>query len=176
MQNWLPKVPEALTVEFFSSAKSLEEIDGQLWVYLCNLIPDGAPYEENEQRMLSSISPSLRNYYLTRGFDCYRCSDGLEGCLMKEPDELYLLNETIQAYEELGALEHADIIRSLKPLAVERLNKIDEADEEGTEFDFDDGFWEPWEERWDAATESYDFYAVIFSRMKNAPENFLHKK
>jgi len=95
---------------------------------------------------------------------------------MKEPDDLYLLDQTIQAYDELGAHEHANLIRSLKPLVLERLKKIEEADEEGTEFDFDDGFWEAWEERWETATESYDFYAVIFGKMKKAPEEFLHNK
>ena len=88
--DWLPKAPDALTINFIDYSNSIDDIDDELWIYLCNLIPDGLPYEENEQKMLSNINPSLRTYYLTRGFDWNRGSDGLEGCLMKEPEELSL--------------------------------------------------------------------------------------
>ncbi len=65
---------------------------------------------------------------------------------------------------------------TLIPKAQDRLKRIEEADATGDEFNFDDGFWDPHEKRWDAACEEYDFYAVIWKDIRVHPGRYTHSK
>ena len=176
--NWIPEPPEALTVDFYRSHEHLEDADTGMWTYLCELIAnDQRPFPERVKEMLRTISPSLKQYYLTRGFDWERRSGGLEACLMHEPDDdSLLLEDTMSAYEALGASKHAAIIRELIPKARERWAQIHEADAQGREFNYDDGLWDPYEERWDAASEEFNFYDVIWKDIQAHPERYTHSK
>lgn len=147
-----------------------------MWTYLCALIPDDdRPYRDRKLEMLSLVSPELGRYYLARGFDWERGSGGLEACLMAENDEM-LLAETIKAYEWLKATRQAAIIRELLPKAQDRWIKIKQADAQGKEFDYDDGLWEPYEKRWDAALSKFDFYKVIWKDIRQNPNRYTHTR
>jgi hypothetical protein len=174
----MPKAPQALTEDFYRSGSCMEDVDDSMWIYLCNLIPkDQRPSRVRIAEMLDSVSPQLKGYYLTRGFDWERGSGGLESCLMHEPeDDVLFLEETIEAYKQLGALKHAAIIRDLIPKARERLQMINEADAKGEDFNYDDGFWGPYEARWVAASEEFNFYDVIWKDMRAHPEKYTHEK
>jgi len=175
--NSIPATPaaDALSLGFYKSRPDPEELDDAIWLYLCGLVPeDERPYDIRVKAMLHEVSPELKRYYLTRGFDWERGSGGLESCMMREEDELFL-EETISAYESLGATEHAAIIRELIPLAKQRLMDIETADSKGEEFDFDDGFWDSYEERWDKASNDHDFYAPIWQEIKDHPERYIHE-
>lgn len=176
--DWIPEPPTDLTIEFYRSHSNPQTADDKMWLYLCELIPeDQRPYRERVQSMLAEITPQLRRYFLTRGFDWERGSGGLETCMMLETDEDHLfVADTADEYEALGAVEHANIIREIIPLAKVRLAKISEADASGKEFDFDDGFWDAYEERWDMACEHFNFYDVIWHDIRENPELYIHQK
>lgn len=175
---WMPESPESLTEDYYQSHTSLEDVDSGMWTYLCNLIPaDERPYKVRVAEMLASASPELRRYYLARGFDWERGSGGLESCLMNDPEnDHHFVEDTIKAYEELGAFKHAAIIRELVPLARNRQQQITEAEAQGREFNFDDDFWEPYEARWDAASEEFDFYEVIWKDIETHPGRYTHPR
>ena len=40
----------------------------------------------------------------------------------------------------------------------------------------DDGFWAPWEKRWDSADERYDYVSQIWSDVEQRPERYSHSK
>ncbi|MBI3416995.1 MAG: hypothetical protein HY043_17020 [Verrucomicrobia bacterium] len=172
--DFLTKPPAKLDQSLFLTAKKLKDIDGQVWTYLVNLIPEGgADFIDNCLEMLRQISPELKRYYLTRGFDWERGSDGLKGCVMQDEDDRRLQLTTI-AYEELGAKEHAQIVRELIPFAKQRQKAIQEAYQSGREFDYDDKAFDPFERRWEAASKKLDFYRVIFKDMKRNPDRYTH--
>ena len=174
----LPNPPKTLTTSFYQASASFEDVDSAMWLYLCGLVPeDERPYRDRVAEMLNSVSTELRRYYLARGFDWERGSGGLEGCLMREQgDDDLFLHDTIRSFESLGASKHAAIIRELMPKATERWKRINEADAKGEEFDYDDGFWEPYEERWDSASEEFDFYSQIWVDIQAHPERYVHGK
>ena len=176
--SWMSEAPKALTEELYQSAASLDDLDTLMWLFLLDLIPgDERPYSVRTAEMLNSVSPELGRYFLTRGFDWERGSGGLEGCLMQDPsDNALLLEKTITAYEQLGACKHAAVIRELIPKAAERWKQIEKADTSGEEFNYDDGFWNPYEEQWDAACKEFDFYEVIWKDIQAHPERYAHSK
>jgi hypothetical protein len=156
----------------------LEDVDDGMWTYLCDLIPkDQRPYRVNKAKMLESVSLELKRYYLTRSFDWENGSGGLESCLMHEPDDdVLFLEETIEAYEALGAIKHAGIIRELIPKAQDRLRRIGEANARGEEFNYDDGLWDHYEKRWDAVSKEFNFYDAIWKDIQAHPERYTHSK
>ena len=172
---WPPPPPPAkLEQSLFHDARKLEDIDTDVWGYLCELVPKtGDTHRAAVAKMLASVSAELRRYYLTRLFDWERGSGGLESCMMREEDDLFL-SDTIAAYEFLGAKEHAQIIRELIPIAQARWKAIEAADAEGREFEYSNDPFQAFEPRWDKASERYDFYRVIFRDMKNRPERYTH--
>jgi hypothetical protein len=171
--SWMPEPPKALTVEMYRNATEIADVDSQMWDYLCALIPEtGADYTSRTRNMLSTLTPELRRYYLVRQFDWLRGGDGLEFCFMEA--HAIFLDETLAAFESLGAKPQADIIRQLLPLAKERAKRIAEADAKGAEFNFDDGFWEPWEQKYDAAADSFDFVGAIWNDIVAHPERYAH--
>lgn len=176
--SWMPEPPKSLSADFYRSHARFEDVDTGMWTFLCDLIPDGPqPYGDRTAKMLKSISPELRRYYLTRGFDWERGSGGLESCLMRGPENDYLfLNDTIKAYESLGAHKHAAIIRELIPISQKRWKQIHEADASGQEFNYDDGLWDPYEERWDEASKEFDFYEIIWKDIRAHPERYTHTR
>ena len=44
------------------------------------------------------------------------------------------------------------------------------------EFNFDDDIWEPYEARWDAASEEFNFYAVIWKDIETHPGRYTHPR
>ncbi len=67
---WVPTPPGKLTIEFFRTAEAFEDIDDELWIYLCELVADGeVSHELQVKKKLRTLSPELRRYYLARGFD-----------------------------------------------------------------------------------------------------------
>lgn len=172
----IPEPPRALTEKLYHVASRIEDVDTPMWTYLCGLITDdNRPFHVRNAEMIRSISPELKRYYLTRGFDWERGSGGLEACLMREEDDM-LLEETIKAYEFLGAVKHAAIIRELIPKAKERWKNIRLAESRGEEFDYDNGLWDPYEKRWDAVSEAFNFYDVIWKDIQSRPERYTHRK
>lgn len=172
--NWLPTPPAKLEESFYRDAQKLDDVDTAVWSYLCTLVPDvGGSHRDNVAKMLSSISPELQRYYLTRLFDWERGSGGLETCMMREEDDLFL-SDTIAAYEFLGASEQAQIIRGLIPIAQARWKAIKAADAAGREFDYENCPFEVFEPRWEEACERFDFYQVIFRDMKKQPVRYTH--
>ena len=174
--SWQSETPQALTKALYRSSTSIEDVDSKMWLYLCDLVPeDNRPYHIRVVEMLNSVSSKLRRYYLTRGFDWERGSGGLEACLMIDPkDDHLFLNDTIYAYESLGAFKHAAIIRELIPKSQDRRNLINEADKKGEEFNFDDGMWDSYETRWDTASEEFNFYDVLWSDILTNTEEYIH--
>jgi hypothetical protein len=172
--SWLPEPPRELSEEFYRAASHIADIDTGMWLYLLDLIPeDGASYPERIKLMLAGVSPCLRRYFLVRQFDWERGSGGLESCLMRD-DNGMLLEDTIAAFESLGCRKHAEIIRGLMPLAADRMRRIREAEVRGVEFDFDDGFWKPWEARYQRAGGG--FVTKIWKEIKAHPERYVHKR
>jgi hypothetical protein len=107
-------------------------------------------------------------------------SGGLESCFFRSVENI-CYPETILAFRDLGAHEHARIIKELLPLVADRQRKesaaIEEADRRGIPYDpEDDGFWEPWEERWDAADASEDYVSVIWEDVQMHPERYTHSR
>ena len=75
--GWIPEPPKALTVQFYRSHSRIEDVDDGMWTYLCSLIPDDhRPYRVRKAEMLNSVSPELKQYFLTRGFDWERAPGG----------------------------------------------------------------------------------------------------
>jgi hypothetical protein len=166
--------PMRLTTDFFVNAKTFEDLDDQLWKYLLDQIGhDQRPYRDRVKSMIDDLSPELKRYFLTRQFDWERGSGGLESCMMNDEDDMFI-DDTIRAFDELGAKKQADIIRKLVPIARKRFKDIEKAEKAGKEFNFDPCPFEPFEEQWDKANEQYDFYEMIFRDMKKYPENYCH--
>ncbi len=92
---------------------------------------------------------------------------------MRDNDDLFV-EDTIAAYEFLGAKGHAQIIRELIPMAEERWRAIRAAEAAGVEFDYDNNPFKALEPRWDKACKQFDFYKVIFRDMKQHPEKYTH--
>ena len=172
---FLPKkAPNELTASLFQNAATFKDIDTSVWLYLCDLIPNtGGSIRERKLAMLKRVSQELGRYYLSRGFDWERDSEGLEGCVMLEDDEM-LLDNTVKAYEALGAVEHAQIVSELIVLSDRRRKDISEAEYAGAEFNYEDGAFDAFEKRWDAASSKFDFYQKIFADMKRNPERYVH--
>jgi len=91
-----------------------------------------------------------------------------------EGDDYMLLDDTIAAFESLGAHKHAEIIRQLRPLAADRMRRIHESEARGIEFNFYDGFWKPWEARYERAGGA--FVTAIWKEIKAHPERFVHRR
>jgi hypothetical protein len=91
-------------------------------------------------------------------------------------DNEYFPEDTAKAFESLGAVKQAAIIRELIPKAQLRDQQIREAEKKGHEFNFDDGFWKPYEKRWDDACREFDFYDVIWKDIQSHPERYTHRK
>lgn len=175
--SWMQEPPSALTEEFYRSHTRIEDVDTGMWTYLCNLIPeDERPYRARRAAMMKSVSSELRRYYLVRGFDWERGSGGLESCFMGEPGDELFLDDTSKAFESLGAFTHAAIVRELIPRARDRGRQINEAGANGVEFNFDDGFWYPYELRWEAASREFNFYDIIWMDIRSHPEQYTHRR
>lgn len=84
--------------------------------------------------------------------------------------------DTAKAFESLGAVKLAAIIRELIPKAKLRDQQVKEAEKKGQAFNFDDGFWKPYEKRWDDACSEFDFYAVIWKDIQSHPERYTRQK
>ncbi len=173
-------IPPSLTEEFYRAANDFEDVDTQMWLYLLELIPDdGQSYCERKRAMLNSVSRELKRYFLTRQFDWERGSGGLEACLMMQyevgEDELFI-EETIAGFEELGALEYATIIKELIPIARKLNEQIEAAGSRGEEFDFDDSRWEPYENRWNSASNGFNFYSVVWDGIQKDPSKYVHPR
>jgi hypothetical protein len=170
--------PQALTIDFYRCHTRIEDVDNGMWTYLCALISaEPRAYRLRAGDMLARVSPQLKQYFLVRGFDWVRRSEGLEGCFMRDPvhDRLFL-EETIKAFEALGATKRASILRELIPKARDRWVRIKAAVVEGKEFDCGDGFWAPYEAMWDAAEDDRDFHEVIWQDIRAHPERYTHSR
>ena len=146
-----------------------------MWTYLLAQVPEGPEsYRDRTAKMLASISPELRRYFLIRQFDWERGSGGIEDCRMKANDDGFI-EDTIAAYEAIGAKQHAQIIRELVPITRARWQAIKVADAAGRAFDFDtDNPFDRYDDLWDKAGDKFDFVGAIFQDIKNHPEKYTH--
>lgn len=149
--------------------QTVEELWGRMHDRVEPIAVEGRTYREQVARMLDTVTPELRRLYLVRTFEGMWGNGGLESCLMNDDDDLFI-DETIEAFESLGGVELAQLLRELRPHAAARAGAIDAADERGEEFDFDDGFWEPWDRRWDVAMMKSPHYDVLAEDLKHHPE------
>jgi hypothetical protein len=170
--------PQALTIDFYRCHARIEDVDDGMWTYLFALIPkDPRSYRVRAADMLAGVSPQLKRYFLVRGFDWVSRSEGLEGCFLRDPDHDRLFwEDTIKAFEALGAFKRVSTLRELIPKARDRWVRIKAAVVEGKEFDYGDGFWAPYEAMWDAAEDDLDFYEVIWHDIRTHPERYTHSR
>jgi hypothetical protein len=170
-----PPPPATLDISLYRKARRIWEIDTTMWTYLLAHVPEGpGSYKDRKAMMLASISPELRRYFLIRQFDWERGSGGIEDCMMKAEDDM-LIEDTIAAYDSIGARQHAQIIRELAPIARARRQAIEAADFSGHDFDYDSNNpFDRYDDLWDKAGERFDFVGAIFKDIKKHPEKYTH--
>ena len=96
---------------------------------------------------------------------------------MRDPvhDRLFL-EETIKAFEALGAFKRASALRELIPKARDRWARIKAAVVEGKDYNYGDGFWAPHEAWWRNAAEDINVYEVIWQDIRAHPERYTHSR
>lgn len=108
---FLRKPPKKLDRQFYKQARSFEDIEDDMWLYLLNLIPQrGRSFAKGIQ----GLSPQLRRYFLVRRFHNEWGSGGMEGIFLDDAHWRDWVPMAVVAYEELGALQSAGLIKRIE--------------------------------------------------------------
>jgi hypothetical protein len=165
----LEKPRPSLNREFYVESRRCAELYDEMWTNLLELIPSGAEtYERRTQRMLRTLSPELRAYFLIRSFDGEWGSEGMEGTVLADDWEEWL-PDTVEAFRALGDNRRADLIERVARLAA--LAAAASSDEERDSFHPQ---FKQFDEEWSELSVSEDLFDAIYRNIKSDVRPYLH--
>src|SRR5436309_2952214 len=81
----LNKPRRNLDREFYAKARTFEDLDDPMWLYLLSLVSKRSDsHSDCKTLMLQTLSPELKTYFLVRQFSSERGSGGMEGVFLDD--------------------------------------------------------------------------------------------
>ena len=160
----------SLDREFYAKAKTFAEIDDPMWLYLLSLVPKGShSHASGMARMLRTISPQLKTYFLVRRFSGEWGSGGMEGIFLDDEDWGKWIPEAIVAFRSLGAVRHAKLIERVVCDAEEAYRSRSEAELDRFSIRF-----KKLDHEWEKLAEVEDFFVVVYEDIQRDATPYLH--